>query len=205
MSQLKKAHRMSSGQEQGTKILGMLAKADAERFLSDLANWQAGKPGAIEPAVRWFFNRNKQIVADIKVDFSDSIAMAEAWFELSVFQQRLRKAWKAPDVREREWYSFQLLARFWKFANRGDARLQALLKDPAVTDVWLDPPPVTAFEAAIFHLKALSDKAKYCAGPDCAARYFVAQKRWQKYCSEKCAGPANREAKRRWWHENKAS
>jgi predicted nucleic acid-binding Zn ribbon protein len=27
-------------------------------------------------------------------------------------------------------------------------------------------------------------------------------KRWQKFCSEKCAGPANRESKRKWWQEH---
>jgi hypothetical protein len=33
---------------------------------------------------------------------------------------------------------------------------------------------------------------------------FHRKKRWQKYCSPECAGPATRESKRKWWNENRA-
>jgi hypothetical protein len=65
-------------------------------------------------------------------------------------------------------------------------------------------PEITSFEAACVHLqRTVADRAKRCGNIDCPAPYFIATKRWQKYCTEKCAGPANREAKRQWWHEHK--
>jgi hypothetical protein len=33
--------------------------------------------------------------------------------------------------------------------------------------------------------------------------FFLAAKGQQRFCSEKCSGEANKESKRRWWHENK--
>jgi hypothetical protein len=68
-----------------------------------------------------------------------------------------------------------------------------------------EPPEITHFEAAVFYLQtSVAERAKYCGGPHCPAPYFVATKRWQKYCTEECAGPALRESKRRWWTENRA-
>jgi hypothetical protein len=70
---------------------------------------------------------------------------------------------------------------------------------------WLEPPPVTPFEAAVFYFQtSIADLAKHCGNSECPAPYFIAIKKWQKYCSEKCAGPAARESKRRWWQENRA-
>ena len=49
----------------------------------------------------------------------------------------------------------------------------------------------------------LADRLKFC-GNDCSTPYFLAKRKDQKYCSEKCAAPAKREAKLRWWHENRS-
>lgn len=65
--------------------------------------------------------------------------------------------------------------------------------------------PLTPFEAAMFHLQThLADKIRRCPNPTCPAPYFFAVKRAQKFCSTSCAEPAQREAKRRWWNENRA-
>jgi hypothetical protein len=52
--------------------------------------------------------------------------------------------------------------------------------------------------------RQLTGLAKYCGNETCPAPYFIATKKWQKFCSEKCAGPANRESKREWWRKNRA-
>jgi hypothetical protein len=63
---------------------------------------------------------------------------------------------------------------------------------------------LTPFEAAMFHLQTrLTDKIRRCPNQTCPAPYFFAAKRAQKFCSTKCAEPAQREAKRRWWNENR--
>jgi hypothetical protein len=66
------------------------------------------------------------------------------------------------------------------------------------------PPPQTEFEQAAFHFQRVAMRARCCNNPDCLSPYFFIVKKGQKYCSSKCAGAGEREAKRRWWHENKA-
>jgi hypothetical protein len=66
--------------------------------------------------------------------------------------------------------------------------------------------PLTPFEAAMFYLQTqLTDKIRRCPNSTCPAPYFFATKRAQKFCSASCAEPAQREAKRRWWNENRGS
>ncbi len=43
---------------------------------------------------------------------------------------------------------------------------------------------------------------RYCANPDCKEPYFVGGRASQVFCSEPCAMPAQREAKKRWWDEH---
>jgi len=62
--------------------------------------------------------------------------------------------------------------------------------------------PKTPFQWAIYTLFRTSALAKVCANPDCPARYFVATKVTQRYCTEKCAEVFQKEWKRRWWAEH---
>ncbi len=48
------------------------------------------------------------------------------------------------------------------------------------------------------------DLLKVCRNPACFTPYMLVRRRDQKYCSDACAIPAQREAKRRWWHKQKA-
>jgi hypothetical protein len=65
------------------------------------------------------------------------------------------------------------------------------------------PPPKTPFEDAAVRFQRIAVYARHCSNPECPAAYFFAKKKGQKYCSVKCAADGQREAKRRWWHENK--
>lgn len=42
-----------------------------------------------------------------------------------------------------------------------------------------------------------------CANQHCPVPYFFSKRKDQKYCSDECAAPAKREAKRRWWSVNR--
>jgi hypothetical protein len=48
------------------------------------------------------------------------------------------------------------------------------------------------------------DYLKFCANENCKYPYFIAGRMDQKYCSGKCAAPAKREAKRRWWSAHRS-
>ncbi len=47
------------------------------------------------------------------------------------------------------------------------------------------------------------DRLAYCWNPECAARFFIGDRKGRKYCSPACAEPAKRAAKRKWWQENR--
>ncbi|HWY69575.1 MAG TPA: hypothetical protein VNX88_12975 [Terriglobales bacterium] len=140
------------------------------------------------------------------------------------YRRELRKAWDTPDARARDWYIFQLrfghaaLERSLKMRENPLYPMEEALLKPRSTPAgkpgagssetmaeWLfEPPPqATPLEAALFHFSKIGDRAKHCGYTDCHTPYFIAEKRWQKFCSEACAGPANREAKRKWWSENR--
>jgi hypothetical protein len=46
---------------------------------------------------------------------------------------------------------------------------------------------------------------RICPNSDCRARYFIATRKDQKYCSPECAEPAKLAAKRKWWNTNRGS
>lgn len=62
--------------------------------------------------------------------------------------------------------------------------------------------PRTEFQSAIYALFRQSQLAKVCGNPDCPARFFIARKVIQRYCSDKCAEVFQQEWKRKWWAEH---
>lgn len=199
---------MSSSSKQGSKLLGVTTRADAEKALLDLANL-SGPPDKALPRL---FRRNEQVLEALQYHpgehaywvTSESPPSLNEW-EISIYGVRdhLRKAWTAPDRRSREWHIFQLRRKFSELSKRVSASREELSGKNRVD--WLeDTPPVTPLEATMFYFQnTIADRAKHCSGPDCPAPYFIASKRSQKYCSEKCAGPAERESKREWWRNNR--
>jgi len=108
-------------------------------------------------------------------------------------RQLLRHVWDQPDKRTREWGIFLLL-----LTTRGEAGSGhiTLLGFPGPL------PPPTPFEEALLHFVDIGDRARHCQNPECAAPYFFAARRSQKYCSGECALPAQQESKKRWWDEH---
>lgn len=47
------------------------------------------------------------------------------------------------------------------------------------------------------------DWFRICKNPRCQARYFIAVRKHQRYCTPDCAWPAKKAAKLRWWHAHK--
>jgi hypothetical protein len=220
-------------QKAGHKILGVIAREDAEKLLLDLANAfdlpDAPHPFALNndyfeeeqyPAYRRLITQHASVFGAID-DFDTYVV-----HKLRQFRDRLRQAWTERDPRCRDWRVYQLRLDFHRFRTNQQEKAARKANFPMTTaQLWEqeqarlqgriepredyhqileDPPPLTKFEATMFYFQAIiADRARFCEGPDCKARYFIAVKRWQKYCSLECAGPAGREAKRKWWHEHK--
>jgi len=62
--------------------------------------------------------------------------------------------------------------------------------------------PQCAFQAAVYELLKHSRQARVCANPDCANPYFIATDHRQKFCSEECTQPAQKEWRRTWWKKH---
>ena len=223
---------MGSSRKQVSKILGAITRADAERLLVDWANLHdlpysaveaklireklsAGIPVVPTEECRRLVKRNPQVFGRGALDWEwgGVAGFGLTGFDLIEIRNLLRRAWDAPERRSREWYCFHLRQRFYGWQASADfirahkTETASPLMDKGWSELnFLDPPPVTPFEAAVFHLQtSIAERAKHCGNnSECPAPYFIAVKKWQKYCSEECAGPANRESKRQWWRDNRA-
>jgi hypothetical protein len=112
----------------------------------------------------------------------------------------LQNIWTEPDPRQKEWGVFAFRYALYKYEDDAltASNLFGILLDPSMS---FRVPPPTPFEQALSYLVKLSDKARYCANVECPAPYFFVQRKNQRYCSEICAAPAQRELKRKWWAE----
>jgi hypothetical protein len=109
----------------------------------------------------------------------------------------LRNLWTA-DFRTRWFGVFRILDDVFRDINPS-LFLWPSWKDPQ-TKIALPPP--TPFERALQYLTRPNVTTGFCANSECPAPYFFPDRRGQKYCSEACAAPAQREFKRRWWKES---
>ena len=119
--------------------------------------------------------------------------------EMVQVRDALRAIWREPDLRRREWLTYRLREHLMAKADSRFIQAAGVISGPEVIDRL---PPPSPFEQAIMQLLKSADRARYCANPDCPAPYFLAKRRSQKYCSDICALPAQREFKRRWWDEH---
>jgi hypothetical protein len=203
---------MGSSRRAGNKILGVIDPARAEAFLLQLANPPTS--GKITTAYAETLRKRYPEMAEPVWKSLEEWTGNLIWIQLY-----LRHAWDAPDARHRDWYLHEMRRQYSHAAAElalGDLPTppDGILSvapgmvvrgfEPMIDRVYpgfIEPPEVTPFEAAVFYFQSrIGDRAKYCGHVDCPAPYFIAVKRWQKFCSEKCAGPANRESKRKWWH-----
>lgn len=172
----------------------MISQSRAVNFLLDLVNLDARD-----------VKRMHSTYADV---LGDRQGLA-----LLMLRDDMRAVWDAKDLRHRDWYLFRLRDSF-----HGIGIMEATLKTAGVAHLGeLDnqqrmemqarlnrPPEITLSEAVLFYLQTIGDHLRHCPNATCALPYFIADKKWQKYCSEACAAPAVRESKRKWWADNRA-
>jgi hypothetical protein len=213
---------MSSRRKTSSKVLGVLESTRAEAFLLDLANTDT---------INVSMMNADQLSMDLATSFQRRYPEMfeplgnhhpQLWAEtLTWIQLCLQKAWRATDDdRKRQWCGYEMRRHYRDAVTV--AAFAATKTEPKDLPVFfsalahigenpdrvdprlIDPPPKTPFEAAVVYFQEhIRDRAKYCRNENCSEqRYFIAKKRWQRYCSEACVGPANRESKRKWWREN---
>ncbi len=173
--------------------------ADAECFLKELAN--LADSGA---SVERFLAHFKKILPNWARAVGRSVTIKNRAAEgfdvnapvphaLYTFRETLRRIWREPDARTREF----CIQRLW---HRELIARDGRLLEPWATGIQVPAP--TPFEQCLLFLARWADRTRYCGNLDCPAPYFFAHRRVQKYCSEKCAGGAEKELKRRWWKEH---
>lgn len=136
----------------------------------------------------------------------------EGWLLVSQVQEYLRLAWDASDLRRREWFIFQARRVYdWSTVIHPieiemlDSKLEVKVRlSRDLAEARRGVPALTQFERCAYHFHRIAERARRCGNPECPAPYFFAVKKGQKYCSEKCAAPSQRDQKRRWWRENRA-
>ncbi len=172
-----------------------MKSTEAERFLRDLAN---AKPDH-------FLVRYPELFEGDANPEETAIVIG------TVF----RRAWNARSVRHRDWFLHEIETYYHKL--RGDRDLMERVDPTMAKGVLGDyvqagsllfslrEPPAKAspLEAALLYFRRNVGHARRCPNADCAAPYYFAKKKNQKYCSLVCAKPAQRATKRKWWHENR--
>lgn len=102
----------------------------------------------------------------------------------------LRSVWGCLDLRQAEWMIFGTRLFFRVPADRGTPLLQTLI----------EPPQITPFEVAMLYLLENIHRTRRCQNAGCQViPYFFSTKRGQRYCSDTCAGNAQKQIQRRWW------
>jgi hypothetical protein len=191
---------MNSSNATGLVTLARVTPGRAEKFLMFLVNLRDDR-ASVEKFVRDFSGLSpKRTVADWSAfapkpewEQRDQSAYWPLPMELGQLRETLRHMWKEPDLRTRDWIAYNL--RHYEFLGA-----DFTLVNPEVTGMQLPPP--TSFEQCLLHLAKCVDRTRYCANPSCAAPYFFARRRSQRYCCDTCAVPGQREFKRRWWAEH---
>lgn len=125
------------------------------------------------------------------------------WLDLIMrLRTRLAEAWRAPTVLAREISILRLIGIYLYTGEEPrfvDSKFVHYNEDYWAVEAASQ---VDAFVLVLLRALHVFDRMRYCPNPECPAPYFIAIRRSQKYCSDACALPAQREFKRKWWQEH---
>lgn len=198
-----------------TQTLAKISPRQLERFLVELANLKVDVDAARRFRERFaaFIPHHdpewvaglleKDVGLEEQINKLPNMTVEEmgenAW--VATLKLMLDDLWTEPDYRQKEWGVFAFRYALYKWGDNSLRKVDffKILYDPA--NRFRVPPP-TPFELALSYLIKAGDRARYCANPECPAPYFFVTRKNQRYCSEICAAPAQRELKRKWWAEH---
>ncbi len=155
-------------------------------------------------AVRlWMLNieiENFEIEEDAPLDLGGEEMIRRYW--LIPLRNAIRTIWSLPDLRAKQFGVHEILKQF---LLRGDRRFRFTPAGESYSDAFSDslgqPTPLEWILRELIAERA-HHLAHVCRNDECANRYFFATRRDQKYCTEECAKPAQREAKLNWWNRS---
>jgi hypothetical protein len=170
----------------------------ADAFLQAIVNLDLrNEKGALQ-----FLERFSELLPrrDFKLGLSSShFGAAHELDPMRQAQRVLSMAWRRPTVLSRQLGVLQLVGSYFSlsaFEIEG-----AIYHGDELWAAWLES-RVDPFLLVSLRALQITDRMRYCPSPTCLAPYFIARRRSQKYCSDTCALPAQRELKRAWWAEH---
>jgi hypothetical protein len=127
-----------------------------------------------------------------------------------IIRTTLSRLWREKDLRQRDWYCYRLRDVHRKMVRHlegreehcqewGDPKTIQNIMDYALQEV----PRISLFESAISWAQTNQKLMLYCANPLCETPYFFRTVKGQKFCSVECAATVRKEAKLKWWNENR--
>jgi hypothetical protein len=171
--------------------------AKPERLIEDFAN-SAPTPDAMVRFTKRYGVLHRDDVdyvdtgAGERIETDDFLIHAEQW---SLTQKRFRSEWETvkPDEERAENLSSQIAPQV------PAGRVVRAFVKPSKKGFHLELQPDDLQGALWLAFIAFSDKARKCQNPKCDAPYFLASRRDQKFCTERCSRLV---ANRRWWDKN---
>ncbi len=180
---------------QNDATLARVSAAQVRRFLEELVNLSDDLKAAERFKVRfarflpWAHLRQQAVtlISEGEVPPNAQRMRMIHYDELLPLRDALRSVWVTPDLATKEW---RILSLGSMMTFLGSVYFSA------------EPRPLTPFGQALVYFFRSASTTRYCTNPNCHTPYFFATRRGQKYCSEVCALPAQREYKRRWWRQH---
>jgi hypothetical protein len=189
---------MNSSNPHTDSTLARINSREAYRFLKELINLRHAPE-----AIRRFETRFGAILSDrLKTgERSSPLALADGMNVIVPtieLRDSLRMIWKAADQRTKDWAIIRMIdAVVIEEANpREYSGFSAFSRD---NDRLIPLPTPTLLEQILTYLRKQAHRTKVCSCPGCPAPYFLARRRSQKFCSDACSLPSQREFKRSWW------
>jgi hypothetical protein len=180
-----------------------LAASEAEVFFEDLANLRDGEEALARFELKFagmlpakMKRRSPQEGRETRPDLLALTDPRCEFTEVFALQEAVRTIWQAPDRRTKEWRIFRLVEATVLGDTYPSGGAFGVLGKVAPL------PSPTLFEQACDHLRDYCHRLAHCCNSECPSPFFFARRLSQRFCSEVCALPTQREIKRRWWTEH---
>jgi hypothetical protein len=189
---------MNSSNPYTDSTLARINSREAYRFLKELINLRHAPE-----AIRRFEIRFGAILSDrLKTgERSSPLALADGsnvMVPTIQLRDALRMVWRAPDQRTKDWAIIRMIDAvvIEEASPRYHSGFPILNGD---NDRLIALPTPTLLEQILTYLRKQAHRTTICSCPGCPAPYFLAGRRSQKFCSDACSLPSQREFKRSWW------
>jgi hypothetical protein len=164
-------------------------------FMQELANVRDEK-------LDWFRKKHRRLLLDRY--HSNACAL---------YRDELRLLWHPTQgIPEQEWRGFEDWRKTRPTAEPGEMICNRWLQrsEVGLLAIWekrrreLIPSAADLPAMLVYGCLLWSDRLFYCQNSNCGAPWFIGTRRGQQYCSNECAWPAKKAAKRKWWRANRA-